>query len=180
MLSSMTDYYETDETHTITGAPVQPQRYNIVLTQNGEELQFDFPPASADLIVRFGYIKPEDARCSTGLVEEDDDLYGHLKPVLGASFTGEMGYHTRKQVIISLHDTAVLGYQRQSIIDPRISNEVATFWEIYLDQRIFPEGLNTEFQGAIAQSISLELGDETVDQKLAEEIKAALLNGDEE
>ena len=74
-----------------------------------------------------------------------------------------------------MHETAILGYQRQKIIDPRISNEVATFWEIYLDQRIFPQSLEKDWQDLMAQIIITERDNEDADRQLAEDIKNKLL-----
>jgi hypothetical protein len=160
----------------ITGNPLTPQRYNIVLTRHGDEISFDFPPATADLITRFGYVVPHDTRCSPGLIQSESDLYRFLEPVLGRGYRGNLAYHTRKQVIISLHDTAILGYQRQSIIDPRLSNEVAFFWEIYLDQRVFPQSQEEAWQGLLGELITAEKTNPTADRKLAEDIKARLLD----
>jgi len=159
----------------ISGTAIQPQRYNILLTRDGEEIDFDFPPASSDLIARFGYLIPADPRCDNALIQDESDLYKTLAPVIGSSYNGEMSYHTRKQVIISLHDTAILGYQRQSIIDPRLSNEVALFWEIYLDERVFPDGAQDDWQAMMGEVIITELADEEADKKLAEDIKTRLL-----
>ena len=164
-----------EEDKYITGTALQPQKYNIVLTREGEEIDFDFPPATADMIARFGYIIPTDERCVPALIQDEEDLYQTLEPVIGAGYRGEMSYHTRKQVIISLHDTAVLGYQRQSIIDPRLSNEIATFWEIYLDERVFPQALEDDWQRLMAEVIICELEDEDSDRLLAEDIKNRLL-----
>jgi hypothetical protein len=159
----------------ITGNPLTPQRYNILLTRHGEEITFDFPPATADLITRFGYLIPGDVRCQSGLVQGEEDLYTMLEPVLGRGYRGNLSYHTRKQVIVSLHDTAILGYQRQSIIDPRLSNEIAYFWEIYLDQRIFPQSQEEAWQALLAELIANEKNDPESDRKLAEDIKNRLL-----
>lgn len=172
----MSDFYENDEAKYISGTAVQPQKYNIVLTRDGEEIEFDFAPASAENILRYGFVKPLDKRCQSSLVDEEDDLYKTLSPVLGKTFNGSLAYHTRKQVIIALHDSAILGYQRQSIIDPRISNEVAVFWEIYLDKRIFPQGADASWRNLMAEIIICEREDEQADQKLAEDIKDRLLS----
>ncbi|MBI1308714.1 MAG: hypothetical protein GC129_02500 [Proteobacteria bacterium] len=162
---------------TITAtAPLTPQRYNILLTRHGEEIDFDFPPATADLITRFGYLVPHDVRCKPGLVQNEEDLYAMLEAVLGRGYRGNLAYHTRKQVIISLHDTAILGYQRQSIIDPRLSNEVAFFWEIYLDQRIFPQSQEEDWQNLLGELVTNEKTDPEADKKLAEDIKNRLLD----
>lgn len=165
---------EQDEKY-ITGSPLQPQRYNILLTRDGDQIDFDFPPATADLIARFGYIIPTDDRCEPELIQNEEDLYKSLEPVIGQGYRGDLSYHTRKQVIVSLHDTAILGYQRQSIIDPRISNEVALFWEIYLDQRVFPQGLEEDWQYLMSEIIVSELHDDDADRLLAEDIKNRLL-----
>lgn len=159
----------------VTGTIIQPQKYNIVLTRDDEAIDFDFPPATADEIIRFGYIVPMDNRCHPGLVLAEDDLYTRLKPVLGTNFQGNLAYHTRKQVIITLHETAILGYQRQVIIDPRISNEVALFWEIYLDNRLFRQSADIAWQQLMAEIIITERTDEEADHKLAEDIKDILL-----
>lgn len=159
----------------ITGNPLTPQRYNILLTRHGDEISFDFPPATADLITRFGYLLPEDPRCQTGLIQNEEDIYEMLGPVLGRSYRGNLAYHTRKQVIVSLHDTAILGYQRQAIIDPRLSNEVSLFWEIYLDQRVFPQSQEEDWQALIGELITNEKTDPDADRKLAEDIKNRLL-----
>lgn len=160
----------------ISGSALTPQRYNILLTREGEEIDFDFPPATAELITRFGFIAPHDPRCNPSLIQDEDGLYAAMEPVLGRGYRGNLSYHTRKQVIISLHDTAVLGYQRQSIIDPRLSNEIAVFWEIYLDQRIFPQSHEEDWQNLLGQLISTEKDDQDADRKLAEDIKNRLLD----
>lgn len=165
----------TEKPITSAASPLTPQRYNILLTRQGEEIDFDFPPATADLITRFGYLVPHDTRCKPGLIQNEEDLYDLLEPVLGRGYRGNLAYHTRKQVIISLHDTAILGYQRQSIIDPRLSNEVAYFWEIYLDQRIFPQSQDESWQGLLGEMITAEKSDAEADKKLAEDIKNRLL-----
>jgi hypothetical protein len=167
---------EHDPGKPISGNPLTPQRYNILLTRHGEEITFDFPPATADLITRFGYLVPNDPRCTTGLIQNEEDLYDMLAPVLGRGYRGNLAYHTRKQVIVSLHDTAVLGYQRQSIIDPRLSNDVAFFWEIYLDQRIFPQSQEEDWQSLLGELITNEKTDPEADRKLAEDIKNRLLD----
>lgn len=165
---------DTKEKH-ITGSALTPQRYNILLTRNGEEIDFDFPPATAELITRFGYLSPHDERCSPSLIQDEDGLYHALEAVLGRGYRGNLSYHTRKQVIITLHDTAILGYQRQHIIDPRLSNKVANFWEIYLDQRVFPQSQEEDWQALLGELISGELTDENADRLLAEDIKTRLL-----
>jgi hypothetical protein len=163
------------QTPTPSANPLTPLRYNILLTRDGKELTFDFPPATADLITRYGYLLPHDTRCAPGLVQDENDLYRLLEPVLGKGYHGNLSYHTRKQVIVSLHDTAILGYQRQSIIDPRLTNEVANFWEIYLDQRVFPQALDESWQQLLAEMITTETTDNDADRKLAEDIKSRLL-----
>ncbi|MCP5405778.1 MAG: hypothetical protein H6922_06120 [Pseudomonadaceae bacterium] len=159
----------------ITGTDLTPQRYNILLTRDGAEIDFDFPPATAELITRFGYISPQDDRCHPSLIQNEEDLYEALSPVLGKAYRGNLSYHTRKQVIITLHDTAILGYQRQHIIDPRLSNKVADFWEIYLDQRVFPQSQEEDWQALLGELISGELNDADADRLLAEDIKNRLL-----
>jgi hypothetical protein len=159
----------------IAGNPLTPQRYNILLTRHGEEISFEFPPATADLITRFGYLVPGDPRCQTGLIQNEEDIYDMLGAVLGRGYRGNLAYHTRKQVIVSLHDTAILGYQRQAIIDPRLSNEVSLFWEIYLDQRVFPQSQEEDWQALIGELITNEKTDPEADRKLAEDIKNRLL-----
>ncbi|PIZ31056.1 MAG: hypothetical protein COY40_03030 [Alphaproteobacteria bacterium CG_4_10_14_0_8_um_filter_53_9] len=159
----------------ISGTALEPLRYNIVLTREGDEISFDFPPATAELITRFGYLTPHDTRCDSSLVQDEEDLYTALEPILGKGYRGTLSYHTRKQVIISLHDTAILGYQRQAIIDPRLSNEIAFFWEIYLDQRIFPQSQEEDWQTLLGELIVTEKTDENADKALAEDIKSRLL-----
>jgi hypothetical protein len=159
----------------ITSNPLTPQRYNIILTRAGNEIDFDFPPATADLITRFGFLVPQDTRCHPALIQDEENLYVAMEPVLGRGYRGNLSYHTRKQVIISLHDTAILGYQRQSIIDPRLSNEIALFWEIYLDQRIFPQCHEEDWQMLLGDMITQEKTDADADRNLAEDIKARLL-----
>lgn len=163
------------EKHISTAGIIQPQKYNIVLTRGEQKIDFDFPPATAEEIARFGYIIPIDSRCTSGLVVEEEDLLTHMRPVLGTTFSGGLAYHTRKQVLITLHETAVLGYQRQVIIDPRLSNEIATFWEIYLDQRVFSQAHESSWQQLMAEVISAERTDQDADRKLAEDIKNILL-----
>ncbi len=171
----MSDFYDDYEDDYIIRQAIQPHKYNIVLTRDGEEISFDFPPATSEHIARFGYIKPHDERCGSSLIKDEDDLYDALSPILGKTYRGDLSYHTRKQTIISLHDTAILGYQRQTIIDPRISNEIAVFWEVYLDQRIFPQSEDLEWRELMANIIISEKEDEDADKKLAEDIKDRLL-----
>jgi len=95
--------------------------------------------------------------------------------VLGRGYRGNLAYHTRKQVIISLHDTAILGYQRQSIIDPRLSNEIALFWEVYLDQRIFPQSQDESWQSLMGDLITQDRTNPDSDRNIAEDIKNRLL-----
>ena len=173
----MDDYYSDDEKYFVRSA-VQPQKYNIVLTRDGESIDFDFSPATGDLLTRYGYVQPLDTRCAANLVDDEDALYTTLAPILGKAYRGQLAYHTNKQVIISLHDTAILGYQRQMIIDPRISNEIATFWEIYLDQRVFPESLDRAWRENMAQNIVTEKESKEADRILSEKIKVSLLNGE--
>lgn len=154
---------------------LEPMKYNIVLMKDGKKMDFSLAPASMEQITRFGFVQPHDHRAGSRLVQADEDLYSALGPVIGKSYRGELGYHTRKQTIIALHDTAILGYQRQAIIDPRIGNEVALFWEIYLDQRVFPTSGDTEWQETMAQIIISELADPKADAQLAEDIKNKLL-----
>lgn len=170
----MGDFINNEEKQ-VSGTQVQPQKYNIVLTRDGEEVEFDFPPATVEMITRFGYVIPEDQRCSSGLINEEEDIYEYLSAVLGQTYKGELAFHTRKQVLISLHDTAILGYQRQTVIDPRISNEVGTFWEIYLDERIFPQSEEEDWRTLMAEVIITELTDDEADRRLAEDIKDRLL-----
>lgn len=174
-MTTMTDQTTTSDDSFITGMELQPQRYNILLTREGDEIDFDFPPASAEMITRFGFITPHDERCPSKLIQEEEELYGVLGPVIGQTYRGDLSYHTRKQVIVSLHDTAILGYQRQTIIDPRISNDIALFWEIYLDERIFPQSDDLEWQRLMSEVIASELSDEDADKLLAEDIKNRLL-----
>ena len=159
----------------VQGAPIEPMKYNIVLMKNGQKMDFNLAPAPMEQITRFGFVLPHDTRASAKLVLSDEDLYSALGAVIGKTYRGELGYHTRKQTIIALHETAILGYQRQAIIDPRIGNEVALFWEIYLDQRIFPTSEATEWQETMAQIIISELSDPEADAQLAEDIKNKLL-----
>lgn len=172
----MSDFYDDyDDNEYVMRQSVQPHKYNIVLTRDGAEISFDFPPATADNIVRFGYIEPNDMRCDSGVVNDEDDLYESLSPILGKTYKGDLSYYTKKQTIISLHNTAILGYQRQTIIDPRISNEIATFWEIYLDQRIFPQAHEDDWRKLMSDIIVAEKVDDDADKKLAEDIKDRLL-----
>ncbi len=154
---------------------IQPVTFNIILTRDGDELDFDFPPAPPEMISEFGFILATDERCNSGVVQTDEELITNLAPVLGNTFNGDLAMHPRKQVIIALHDTAVLGYQRQTVIDPRISNEVGTFWQIYLDQRIFPQSEDVEWQQLMSEIIISELKDSNADEKLATDIKNRLI-----
>jgi hypothetical protein len=172
---NMSDFYDEYEDDYVIKQAIQPHKYNIVLTRDGEEITFDFPPATSEHIVRFGYIIPHDKRCEPHVISDEEDLYDALSPILGQSYRGDLSYHTRKQTIISLHDTAILGYQRQTIIDPRISNEIALFWEVYLDQRIFPQAHEIEWRQLMMNIIISETDDDDADKKLAEDIKNRLL-----
>lgn len=171
----MSDFYDDYEDDYSIKQAVQPHKYNIVLTRDGEEITFDFPPATSEHIIRFGYIISHDKRCEASIINDEEDLYASLAPILGQTFRGDLSYHTQKQTIISLHDTAILGYQRQTIIDPRISNEIGLFWEIYLDQRIFPQAHEEEWRKLIVNIIISEKKDDDADKNLAEDIKNRLL-----
>ena len=92
----MTEYYEEQP---IVKAPVQPQKYNIVLTRNGDEVQFDFAPATAEMITRFGYIIPSDSRCKDGLISDEDEIQINLAPVIGKNFMGQLAFHTQTQTL---------------------------------------------------------------------------------
>ena len=159
----------------IYGTPVEPLKYNIILTKDGEPVEFDFPPAPLEQIARFGYMVPVDSRVAACLVPDDQVLYQALAPVIGKSYRGELQYQTRKQCIISLHGTAILGYQRQVIVDPRLHNEIALFWEIYLDLRVFPAAVDAAWQQAMAEVIISELKDPSADATLADDLKTRLL-----
>ena len=159
----------------IKSAGIQPVTYNILLTKDGDEIDFSFPPASSDMISEFGFVLVLDDRCTSGLTKDNEHLIENLRPVLGQAFTGELAMHPRKQVIIALHDTAILGYQRHVVIDPRISNDVATHWQIYLDRRVFPQADAEDWQQLMAEVIISELKDEQADEKLAEDIKTRLI-----
>lgn len=160
----------------IRSAGVQPVTYNILLTKDGDEIDFEFPPAPPEMISEFGFVIATDERCQSGLTKDNEQLVENLRPILGQSFEGELAMHPRKQVIIALHDTAILGYQRHVVIDPRISNEVATFWQIYLDQRVFPQSEDSDWQQLMAEIIVSELKDDDADEKLAEDIKSRLID----
>lgn len=159
----------------IKSSGIQPVTYNILLTKDGDEIDFSFPPAPSEQISEFGFVLVLDERCTSGLTKDNTHLIENLRPVLGQAFTGELEMHPRKQVIIALHDTAILGYQRHFVVDPRISNEVATYWQIYLDERIFPQANVEEWQQLMAEIIISELKDEQADEKLAEDIKTRLI-----
>ena len=160
----------------IKSSGIQPVTYNILLTKDGDEVDFSFPPAPQELISEFGFVLALDERCDSGLTQNNEHLVESLRPILGQAFSGELAMHPRKQVIIALHDTAILGYQRHVVIDPRISNEIATYWQIYLDQRVFPQSETHDWQQLIAEIIISELKDEKADEKLAEDIKARLVD----
>ena len=159
----------------IKSAGIQPVTFNIILTRDGEELDFSFPPAPPEMISEFGFILANDGRCESGVVQSDEDLLSNLSPILGNAFNGELAMHPRKQVIIALHDTAILGYQRQLVIDPRISNEIGTFWQVYLDQRVFPQSEEEDWQQLMAEIIISEIKDPNADEKLAMDIKNRLI-----
>ena len=159
----------------IRSAGVQPVTFNIILTRDGDEIDFQFVPAPQEMISEFGFLLTGDKRCESGVVQDHEGILAKLRPILGQHFHGELAFHPRKQVIIALHDTAILGYQRQVVMDPRISNEIATFWQIYLDQRIFPQAEEPDWQELMAGIIISELKDEQADQKLAEDIKNRLI-----
>lgn len=144
------------------------ERYNILLQLKGETISFEFPPATAAAIARIGYIIPTDARCRIGLVDEST-IHSALAPVLGATPT-QLDYLTRKQVTITLHGTAILGYQRFDITDPRISNKVATLYEVYVDNRIFPQSSEPDWQYLMGELVSRE-----EDAQLTEDIKNRLI-----
>ena len=160
----------------IRSAGVQPVTYNILLTKDGDEIEFEFPPAAPELISEFGFALAQDERCHSGLTKDKEQLVENLRPILGESFEGELAFHPRKQVIIALHDTAILGYQRHVVIDPRISNDIATYWQIYLDQRVFPQAEDPDWQELMAEIVISELKDDEADEKLAEDIKSRLID----
>lgn len=159
----------------IRSTGVKPNTYNIILTREGEELEFDFMPAPHEMISEFGFLTPTDERCEKGIINDLEDIYDFLQPILGRHYEGELAFHTHKQTMIALHGTTILGYQRQAIIDPRISNEIATFWKIYLDQRIFPQSTEHDWQKLMSEIIMSEMKDPEADAKLAEDIKNRLI-----
>lgn len=148
---------------------LQPAAYNITLTRQGEIVEFDFEPANATDIHRFGYLIPEDSRCKTCMVNSEDELYATLKPVLGSKIV-PLNFNTRHQAIIQLHETAIVGYQKQVITDPRIGCPIATLWEVYLDKRIFPYWADTDWLFMFGALIT-----EGEDAELAESIKDQLI-----
>ena len=159
----------------IRSTGVQPITFNIILTRDGDEIDFQFPPAPPEMISEFGFVLAQDERCVSGLTAQNQDLVENLRPILGQGFEGELAMHPRKQVIIALHDTAILGYQRHVVIDPRISNEIATFWQIFLDQRVFPQSEDTDWQQVMSEIIISEIKDGDADEKLAQDIKTRLI-----
>lgn len=154
---------------------INPTTYNIVLTDGNEDVSFDLPPALAPDIVQLGYVLPVDDRCEPGLITRETHLHTRLAPVLGSTFQGTLGYQTRKQTIVAIHDTAILAYTRQDIIDPRLSNKVATLWDVYIDSRFFPKAREPEWLELMGQLISMELAQPDADSALAEIIKQKLL-----
>lgn len=158
-----------------TTQPLTPTRYNITLTKDGAELNFVYPVPSEEEIARFGYVIPTDVRCNKRLIHKETDMYDALRAVLGSTYNGNLAYMTKKQVVISLHDTAILGYQRQDILDPRIGAKVATFWEIYCDQRIWPASREEKFQKYMSEVVSEEYVDPESDKKFVDDIQRKLL-----
>lgn len=152
---------------------VTPEKFNICLTRHGKEIDFDFPPATDDLITRFAYIVPKDDRCEAGVINSEDELFTLLQPVMGTNRVrgGALGYKTKKQTIIALHDTAILGYQRQTIVDSMLNIEIGDMWEIYLDTRVFPQSDEPEWCNIMSDIIIREQ-----DSELAEDIKNRLLD----
>lgn len=150
-------------------ALLTPECYNILLTRHGEEISFDFPPATATHIQRFGYVEPNDSRCKEGIISSEESLLTMLRPIIGEAKVA-LQFQTCRQVIISLHDTAILGYQRQLVIDPRLPAKVAILWEIYVDLRTFPQAEEPAWQLLLGQLIAEEKAKE-----LAESIKDRLL-----
>lgn len=133
-----------------------PERYNIQLTRHGAPVEYDFQPAIVSDIARFGYIVPFDSRCKKDVVQTEEDVYTVLEPVLGRQYRGGLDWKTKKQAVISLHDVAILGYQKQAIVDPRLNNHIADMYEIFLDKRIFPQWANQNWLVLLGEQITEE------------------------
>lgn len=149
---------------------LMPERYNIQLTRHGKPIDWDFQPAIVSDIARFGYIIPFDDRCKNIVIQVEEDVYTALEPVLGKSYKGPLDYKTKKQSVISLHDVAILGYQRQAITDPRLNNHIADMYEIYLDKRVFPMWANQDWLILMGKRIA-----EEQTMSLAQDIKDLLI-----
>lgn len=149
--------------------------YNIKLLRKGNEVVFDFPPATADKISKGFYLEPLDARCQPAAVRDEQGVKDALAAVLGKGYTGRLDYTVTKGAVIELHGTAILGYQRQDVIDPRLVNKIGTVWEVYIDKRIFPQADENAWFASLGQLISTELLDDKADASLADKIKIRLL-----
>lgn len=147
-----------------------PEHYNIQLTRHGKPIDWGFQPAIVSDIARFGYIIPLDDRCKNIVIQAEGDVYTALEPVLGKGYKGLLDYKTKKQSVISLRDVAILGYQRQTITDPRLNNHIADMYEIYIDKRVFPMWANQDWLILMGKRIA-----EEQTMSLAQDIKDLLI-----
>lgn len=154
-----------------TGTVTIPQTsLNITLTNQGKEIEFDFPSADAGMITSFEYLVPHDDRCKAGLFTiGEDNIHKWLKPVLGSQHV-ELTHRMVKRCVISLHRTVILAYQLEEIIDPRMDNVVAKVWSVYLDNRIFPMVEDKQWLASMGELITAD-----EDEALANSIKDRLL-----
>lgn len=156
---------------------VPPQSFNIHLTLKGQRVDWTVPPATTDNITRIGYLRPLDGRCGEGLIMNENDVYCRLGPVLGTNYRGELRYQITKQMLFNLQGTAILGYQRKQVVDPRLENPIANLWDIYVDNRIFSKAFysNNKYLGELGEVISLELEDCEADRMFVNGLKDELI-----
>lgn len=149
-----------------TGDNPPAEQFNIVLTKDGEEIDFHLPLVEKDMNL---YILPKDSRC---VAQEFcvDDVQRIMGPVLGKSAKNLTLYSKPKKVIeISLHNTSILRYVVNDVIDPRLSNVIAEVVATYSDPRIF-----TDAEVAILHIVE-NYEDEEFPRQLASDIKDKLL-----
>ena len=149
--------------------------YNIELTNEGKPIKFTFNNATAGEIQAVTYIRPEDTRCSTGIVMNQEELATKLKPVLGSTYP-DLIQNKITEGLIQLHHVAILGFQRFDVIDPRLHIKIATAWDIFLDKRIFPQHENHSWLEKISELIAEESVNPNTLRQLASDIKDQLLD----
>ena len=142
----------------------EPDKYNIILTSNGADMDLNFPPATKGQVTNFNYIIPVDKSCVEKVVNSREEYYKILRPVIGRFTSVKLIFNTIQKTSISLHNVAILAYIKYDVIDPRMDNKIATEWGIYTDNRIF-----------LNESSTISLITNNTDRQMAEILKNRIL-----